>query len=308
LAVADDWSPEPRPQTAGLLARAAVNNLVRGPFRLARAGARIAPSTGVLGRALVDRRHGRGTLMPRPVPRTRFQASVTPHRVLDSCAFPLDEVKKLRDLVDGSTVNDVIIAIVGGGVRRYLDAKGETPTEPLVCGAPVDLRKGQESVGGNDIAFLAVTLGADIDDPVERLRHVHDSTSGAKAMQRAVGARELSELSASFPGALSSWGFKTLASTELLFGNRLPLFNVGVSNVPGPQLPLYMNGARAERFFGVAPIFSGTALVFGVFSYRGGIEVTFVSCRRLLSDPEFLTECLRASYEELRSSEMVEAK
>jgi diacylglycerol O-acyltransferase / wax synthase len=309
LPVTDDWSPEPRPGPAGLLARAVVNNLVRGPLRLARASARMVPAAGVFGRALVDGRQGSsGSLVPRPVPRTRFQTTVTPHRVLGGCVFQLEDVKRMRGLVDGSTVNDVIITIVGGAVRRYLAAKGETPTEPLVCGAPIDLRKGEESVGGNDIAFLAVALGAHIDDPVERLRRVHESTSNAKQIQRAVGARELSELSASFPGALSSLGFKTLAGAQLIFGNRLPVFNVGVSNVPGPQVPLYLNGARAERFFGVAPIFHGTALVFGVFSYQGAIEVTFVSCRRLLSDPEFLTECLRASYEELGSSELVAAR
>lgn len=306
----DGWSPEPRPGTAGLLTRAAVNNLVRSPLRLAQASARMVPAMGVFGRALVDRRQASGTLVPRPVPRTRFQTMVSPHRVLGGCVFSLEDVKRMRALVDGSTVNDVIITIVGGAVRRYLAAKGETPTEPLVCGAPVDLRKDQESVGGNDIALLAVALGAHLDDPVQRLRHVHESTSNVKQMQRAIGARQLSELSASFPGALSSIGFKTLASAQLIFGNRLPVFNVGVSNVPGPQAPLYLNGAQAERFFGVAPIFHGTALVFGVFSYRGGIEVTFVSCRRLLSDPEFLTECLRASYEELQkhSSELVGAK
>jgi diacylglycerol O-acyltransferase / wax synthase len=77
------------------------------------------------------------------------------------------------------------------------------------------------------------------------------------------------------------------------------MFNVGVSNVPGPQAPLYMNGARAERFFGVAPIFDGTALVFGVFSYRGAIEVTFVSCRRVVPDPTFLAECVQSAYDEM---------
>ena len=75
--------------------------------------------------------------------------------------------------------------------------------------------------------------------------------------------------------------------------------NVGVSNVPGPQVPLYMNGARAVRFFGVAPIFDGSALVFGVFSYCGRIEVTFVSCRRVVPDPAFLAECVQAAHDEL---------
>jgi WS/DGAT/MGAT family acyltransferase len=296
----DEWAPERRPAARWLLQRAALNNLIRSPLLTARAAAGLVPSAGVLSRAALGRSDRRsGSLVPPRVPRTRFQAEVTPHRVLDGRAFPLDEIKRIRKLADGATVNDVIISIVGGGVRRYLESKGETSAEALICGAPVDLRKGEESVAGNDIAFLAVALGSEIADPVQRLRRVHESTAGAKQMQKAVGARELSELSASFPGALSSWGFKTLAATSLLFGNRRPLFNVGVSNVPGPQVPLYMNGAQAVRFFGVAPIFDGTALVFGVFSYRGEIDVSFVSCRRVVPDPAYLAECLQASYDDL---------
>src|SRR3954470_23402431 len=295
----DDWSPEPRPSATTLLCNAVVNNFLRAPLRTGRAGVRMLPSAGVFAQALLGRRpEGSGSLIPPSVTRTRFQAELTPHRVMDGCVFSLDDVKRMRSLVDGATVNDVIVAIVGGGVRRYLEAKGEAPNDSLTCGAPVDLRKGEDSLGGNDIAFLAISLGADIADPVERLRIVRRSTAGAKEMQQAVGARELSELSASFPGALSSWAFKALASTSMLFGNRRPLFNVGVSNVPGPQEPLYMNGARAVRIFGVAPIFDGTALVFGVFSYRGAIEVTFVSCRRVVPDPAFLAECVQSSYDD----------
>jgi hypothetical protein len=127
-------------------------------------------------------------------------------------------------------------------------------------------------------------------------------------MQKAVGARELSEFSASFPGALSSWGFKALAASQLMFGNRRPMANVGVSNVPGPQVPLYMNGARAQRFFGVAPVFHGSALMAGVFSYCGRIEVTFVSCRRVVPDPAFLADCLQAAYDELVAARNAKAK
>jgi hypothetical protein len=118
-------------------------------------------------------------------------------------------------------------------------------------------------------------------------------------MQKAIGARALSEFSASFPGALNSWGFKALSASQLIFGNRRPMANVGVSNVPGPQVPLYMNGARAERFFGVAPIFDGSAMVFGVFSYCGRIDVTFVSCRRVVPDPALLAECVQAEHDQL---------
>jgi WS/DGAT/MGAT family acyltransferase len=260
------------------------------------------PSAPKLTQALLTRSGSGSVLLPVPgphVPHTRFQAEVTPHRVLDGRVFDLEQIKRMRSLVDGATVNDVIVAIVAGGVRRYLDTKGEAPTEETICGAPVDLRAGEESTGGNDIAFLTVALGAEIADPVERLRRIRQSTDQAKHMQKAIGAQALSEFSASFPGALNSWGFKALAASQLIFGNRRPMANVGVSNVPGPQVPLYMNGARAERFFGVAPIFHGSALVFGVFSYCGLIEVTFVSCRRVVPDPESLAECVQASYDEL---------
>jgi WS/DGAT/MGAT family acyltransferase len=299
---ADSWTPEPRPSAAVLLRRAAVHNLVTGPLRTARAAAALIPAAPQLSRALRTRAGDGSVALPMAqpaVPRTRFQAEVSPQRVFDGRAFPLDRISRLRVLADGATLNDVIIAIVGGALRRYLAAKGETPSDELICGAPVDLRAGQSSSGGNDIAFLAVALGAEIPDPVERLQRIRRSTNDAKQMQKAIGARELSEFSASFPGALSSWGFKALAVTQMMFGSRRPLANVGVSNVPGPQVPLYMNGAHAQRFFGVAPIFHGSALIFGVFSYCRRLEVTFVSCRRIVPDPAFLADCLQAAYEEL---------
>jgi diacylglycerol O-acyltransferase len=297
----DEWAPESRPSARSLLWRAALNNLVAAPLRSARAAAAMLPAAPQLSRALLTRGSDGSVTLPlaqASIPDTRFQAEITPHRVLDGRVFGLEQVKLMRSLVDGATVNDVIIAIVAGGVRRYLSAKGETPTDKTICGAPVDLRASEQSGGGNDIAFLTVALGAEIADPVERLRYITDSTHRAKHMQKAIGARELSDFSASFPGALSSWGFKALAASQLMFGHRRPMANVGVSNVPGPQVPLYMNGARAQRFFGVAPVFHGSALVFGVFSYCGGIDVTFVSCRRVVPDPAFLAECLQASYDE----------
>jgi diacylglycerol O-acyltransferase / wax synthase len=298
----DDWVGQPRPSGPSLLGRAVINNLVRAPVRTARATAAMLPAVPRLSRAMLGHNRSGSVLLPvggPAVPRTRFQAEVTPHRVLDGRGFDLEQVKRMRALADGATVNDVIVAIVAGGVRRYLDAKGELPTAETICGAPVDLREGDESTGGNDIAFLTVALGAEIADPVERLRRIRRSTAEAKHMQRAIGARALSEFSASFPGALNSWAFKAVAASQLIFGNRRPMANVGISNVPGPQVPLYMNGARAERFFGVAPIFHGMALVFGVFSYCGRIEVTFVSCRRVVPDPAFLAECIQSSYDEL---------
>ena len=300
----DNWAPEPRPGSAALLGRALVNNFVHAPLATARAAAAMLPAAPKLAGTLLTRSgSGSGSvLLPvggPPVPRTRFQAEVTPHRVLDGRVFDLEQIKRMRSLVDGATVNDVIVAIVGGGVRGYLAAKGETPTGETVCGAPVDLRAGEESIGGNDIAFLTVALGAEIADPVARLRRIRHSTDQAKHMQKAIGARALSEFSASFPGALNSWGFKALSASQLIFGTRRPMANVGVSNVPGPQVPLYMNGARAERFFGVAPIFHGSALVFAVFSYCGRIDVTFVSCRRVVPDPALLAECVQAEDDRL---------
>jgi hypothetical protein len=251
FAVADDWSPEPRPQAVGLLARAAVNNLVRSPLRLAQASARMVPAMGVFGRALVDRRRSRAALPGREGRDTDRAAGLW----------------RARRPAQGRGV--------GGRQRLRLSRRhARRPHRPPGRAAAPCAREHVERQADAARHRRPRALRAECE--VARRAQFHRFQNAGK---RAVDLRQP-------PACVQR--------------RRLER--------SGPQAPLYLNGARAERFFGVAPIFHGTAVVFGVFSYCRRIEVTFVSCRRLLLDPEFPTECLRASYEELGSSELMEAK
>ncbi len=286
---ASSWEPETRPRDAELLGRALMNNLVRGPLRVG----------GVIPEMLsrIPRPGGppAGGVLPPAVEHTRFQEPVGAHRSFEGIPFRLQDVKRLRALVEGATVNDVVLAIVSGAMHEYLASKGETPEGPLVSGTPIDMRKGKLSTEGNDILIRPVEIAANIADPVERLEQIQRNTAELKGS--ATGARHLTELSTEFPGALFAWSTKALMNAQVGWGTRRPFYNLGISNVPGPTVPLYMNGAQAVRIFFVPPCGDGCGIIWGANSYKGELMVTFCSCRDMVPDPEHLIACLQQSYD-----------
>src|SRR4051794_21366576 len=132
----EEWKPEPEPSPFDLLARASVNLAVR-PFRFARVVGRMVPAVGNVQRGL---RRSELQLPSTQVPRTRFNTTITAHRAIDGRSFPLDAVRAAKSAVPGATVNDAILAIVGGAMRHYLEDKGELPEESLVAMAPISVR------------------------------------------------------------------------------------------------------------------------------------------------------------------------
>jgi WS/DGAT/MGAT family acyltransferase len=242
------------------------------------------------------------------LPVTRFNHPVSPHRVWDTVWFGLDDVKQIRTLVPGATVNDVAIAIVGGAMRRYLEDKGELPTTSLVTLMPISVRPtmaqrgpsedASPAAGGNQFSMTAVPMATDIDDPIERLAEIHRNTLAAKA--GAVDARSLTQISEAVPGALL--GTVQRAVTRL--GNRAGLA-MGVhtitTNVPGSQTPLYFCGARAVRMAGMAPVGEGIGLINGLGSYDGLMNFTFTADREMMPDPDVYSACMKDAFAELRA-------
>lgn len=300
----DTWSPERRPGGLELLARAGVNNLVLAPARL---GAQLVSRSPKLAkpawRQLADLRSGAASARPSGFERTRFNCEVSPHRVLDHQVFSLAQIKEIRRAVDGATINDVVVSVIGGGVRKYLAMKGEAPRSPLTTGIPVDSRPGEDSAaGGNHIIINTVPLAADVDDPLERLARVQQSTASMKA-KGAVAARELVAVAEQAPAALFGWGIKAAIQAGIgVGGNRMPAFNTLLTNVPGPQAPIYFHGARATRMFGVGTVAHGLAVLFVIFSYAGEVTISVIGCRDALPDPAVLTECVAESYAELAAA------
>jgi WS/DGAT/MGAT family acyltransferase len=291
----DRWEPEKMPSTAELLGRAGLNNAAR-PMHFARVMGRTVPMVGRLQNQI-----RRQTISPptRTIPRTRFSDPVSAHRVYDGVRFDLEAMKAIKRTVEGATVNDVVLTVVGGALRAYLLDKYELPSDPLIAMAPISVRSDEErSAAGNLVSAMFVTLGTDVADPRARLEAVRTSTHEQKEFMNAVGARTLVDFAELLPGGLIGLGART--SARLSLANRLrPVFNATVTNMPGPQQPLYMAGAKCVAQYGVGMIMDGMGLIHPVVSYCGEITIAFTSDREMMPDPGFYAECLQQSFDEL---------
>lgn len=297
----EPWIPDREPLAAELLARTYVNNL-RQPFRTAQILARSAGPIARVGAGLARRE----LRTAGPVPRTRFNRPVSPHRVIDGLTLQLDAVKTIKRVVPGATVNDAMLTLVGGALRRYLQAKGELPEDSLIALAPISVRGADQSgTMGNHISAMLVSLGTHVEDPITRLRAVSTGTHESKRLSESIGAQTLSEFSQLYPSALAGLAARLYSRFQL--ANRMtPLFNCVVTNVPGPRQPLFSGGARLVTQYGTGPVVDGMGLIVPIFSYCGEITVSFTSCRDMVPDPAFLAECFRASYEALAEAAATE--
>jgi WS/DGAT/MGAT family acyltransferase len=290
-----DWRPDPEPTSFELLTRAVYNNATR-PWRFAQLMARMTPGGDRF--AAPTRRVG-GDAPTTPAPRTRFSGLLSGHKVIDARRFELATAKRIKNAVPGATINDVAISVVGGALRAYLQERGELPDDPLQVMAPISTRTADQSgTAGNQVSAMVVTSGSDVADPKERLIAVHESTQASKAMSEAVGARDLSQFSEFMPGGLAALAARTAATFEMA-NQMAPVINTVVSNVPGPQVPLYFAGARLVTFFGGAGLADGMGLLHGVSSYVGQLILSVVSDRDMMPDPGHYADLLEQSFNEL---------
>jgi hypothetical protein len=166
--------------------------------------------------------------------------------------------------------------------------------------APVSIRNADTTTttGRGGISMLRVPLGTEIEDPVRRLRAVHHHTSSASEIEQAVGAKELTDITKHAPAATLAISARLLAESSIGIGQGAPLASCTIMNVPGPAIPLYLNGARMTYFSAIMPIADGMGLVFAVTSYDGKIIISPTSCREQIPDPEFFALCIRESFQE----------
>ncbi|HEX7375007.1 MAG TPA: wax ester/triacylglycerol synthase family O-acyltransferase [Steroidobacteraceae bacterium] len=290
----EPWFPESPPGAISLLARAALHNLVQ-PLMVAapltRALRNVAPA--VLG-ALGDL-----WLHPERLPITRFNSEVSPHRVFESRRFPIEEFKLIRELVPGATINDAVLAVCGGALRRYLLSHDELPGPSLVSIAPVSIRNSEGGGNGShNLSLMRVPLGTELEDPVRRLRSIQHHTAADEDIGQAIGAKELTDITKHAPAATLALSARVLAGSSLGMGQRAPFASCTITNVPGPAIPLYLNGARMTYFSAIMPISDGMGLVFSVTSYDGMLLISPTSCREQIPDPEYFAQCIRDSFQE----------
>jgi WS/DGAT/MGAT family acyltransferase len=206
---------------------------------------------------------------------------------------------KVRQAIPGTTVNDVVLAICAAGLRNYLLERGALPEKPLVAMAPVSVRKeDQKGRMGNQVSAMLVSLATDMTDPLQRLLHISRSTQASKIYSSALPANKIAEFIPS----------ETLAAAARLYtrtrlgGRHRPFFNLTITNVPGPAMPLYLAGARITRQFGMAPILDGLGLIIVVLSYAGRLSLGLTSCYKVVPDPGHLGSFLHSALAELEKA------
>lgn len=296
VAASDEWKPEPLPSEVELLAFAAAS-LAVAPLSLSRSVVQMMET------ALRVSERNRSSERPPPpspfaAPRTSLNQAITPHRRVAFLDAPLDDFRCVKHAFS-CTVNDVVLAACAGGLRRYLLEGDELPPEPLVAMVPMSVRTEDErGTLGNRLSALLTSLATDVEDPGERLRAIATTMAVAKEQQQLVGATALADWSQSAFPALLGRAARLVTSTRV-FDRLRPIFNVTISNVPGPDFPLYFAGRRLESFHPVGPVAEGVGLNITVMSYCGTLYFGFNASRETVPRIDTLPEFVRGGLDEL---------
>ena len=236
--------------------------------------------------------------IPFQAPRTSFNTELTPHRRFAYASVPLAEVRAVKD-VFGVKVNDVVLAVCSGALRRYLDDRDDLPDAPLIAQVPVSLRADEDKNDvGTKVGAMFASLATHLPHPVERLRAIHESTQSAKEMQKALAAEKLMGISEAAPPALISLAARMYTAAGL-DTRTPPIMNLIISNVPGPSFPIYCAGARVESLYPMGPLLYGTGVNITVFSYEDTIDFGFMVCRDVVDEPWDLARGVRDAFDEL---------
>jgi diacylglycerol O-acyltransferase len=294
---APPWHPRPEPSQAALLAEA-VAGYAGAPRELAEAaaGALAAPRAalralgGLAGMAVA----GVSSAPPSPL-----NVRIGPHRRFTWVEADLARFKAIKGAL-GGTVNDVVLSVVTGALRSLLIRRGRDPEGSLKAMVPVSVRaEDQRGTLGNRVSAMYAPLPVGIADPIERFKAIHAAMGDLKASSQAVGAEALTQL--------AGFAAPTILDQAARLQGMQRLYNLTVTNVPGPQLALYMLGRRLRGFYPVVPLTLNTALGIAIMSYDGHLDFGLLGDYDAMEDLDALAEDLRAAIDELSAAAGVPA-
>ncbi|MDT5148132.1 MAG: diacylglycerol O-acyltransferase / wax synthase [Mycobacterium sp.] len=248
------------------------------PLRLAN----VVPDTVSSVVATLQRaRDGLAMARPFAAPRTVFNATISGRRNIAYAQLDLEDVKAVKNRFDAK-VNDVVMALVSGVLRQYLGERNTLPESSLVASVPVSVHGKSDRPGRNQVSAMFANLHTEIADPVERLKAIAQANSAAKEHSSAIGATLLQDWSQFAGPAVFGIAMRVYARSRLT--ESMPVHNLVVSNVPGPQIPLYMLGCEVKAMYPLGPIFHGSGLNITAMSLNGKLDLGLISCPDLLPD------------------------
>lgn len=274
------------------IAVSGLKGLATRPLRLAS----IMPATMLtLVQTALRARKGRTMAAPFSCPSTPFNGTITRHRNIAFTQLDMRDIKRVKDRF-GVTVNDVVVTLCAGVLRKFLLARDELPAGPLVATVPVSVHGKCDRPGRNQTTWMFCRVDTQISDPVERIRAIASGNTAAKDHTAALG-----------PTLLHDWtqfGGPTLFGAAMRILPRIPIshrpaYNLILSNVPGPQHQLYFLGCRVEAMYPLGPILGGAGLNITVMSLDGDLGIGLVSCPDLVADLWEMADGFPAALKEL---------
>ena len=287
------------PTGVELLSRAAVNRVkIIGSY------AQVARKYAIpAARKLYDAVRRSQSCALRHSPHTRFNNKLSPHRVFEGTSFKLKQINTIRNRFQNAHFNDVVIAIIAGGLHRYLSSKNELPIASLTAMYPVLSHPGEQS--GDRIhrfSHIFPRLFTEIADDRERLKKLIHHLAKTRKQSVWLDWQFADDAARLFPNTLADLMLKGAVNYQNA-RHTGPFFNTLISSVAGPHIPLYLCGARLEAGFGIDSIYDNVGLAHTAFSYNGTLNITVNACRNMMPDPEFYVECIQDSFKALYKSE-----
>ena len=296
------WRPDPVPTRSELVRRAAHDHRAR----LSRLPALATQSIRGL-RASELRRRSAADKPPLPfeTPKTPFNVSLTPERTYAMATLALGDLKAVGRSCDAK-LNDVYLAVCGGALRSYLIAQDALPRRPLVASVPISTDQSRNRLGGNRVDSLYVSIGSDIADPIERLRHVQAVAASSKDVRSVLGTDLLERRADVVPPQLYALAVRAWARSGLASHVRPPV-NVVLSNVPGPRTRLRVAQAELDAIYSVGPILEGIGLNMTAWSYADALHVSVLGCPTSLPHPWALVDALHNAMAEMKHTSASES-
>lgn len=291
------WQPRPEPSEERVIIQAGVN-ILRTPLQFTSLAVNAAEATA---RGLVQRQL-RKLPLPFPLfsaPHSPFNRQITANRQIVAASVGLSRLKAIKATLGDVTLNDVVLGLCAETLRRYMNNHGADTGQSLVAMTPISVRSNSlRRATGNQMSAMLLDLSTSEPDPALRIRRIHWNAVASEPYREAIAADRLTELLPSTMLALSARLY-----SELQIAQRYqPVFNLPITNVPGPQVPLYLQGARLVQQYNTAPLFDSMGLVIVAISYQGKLTVNFTLCPDVVADGSSLENYVNESLDAIEDA------